>query len=306
MTPREIGRVVRATRRAQGLRQDQLAGAANVGVRFLSELEAGKKTAQIGKVLAVLPFPGRPSTHILKPSSARFPAMTENEAFAMRLAARMGVSVASVQPGVVADRSFLLVERYDRHVEDEGTVRRLHQEDFCQALGIPPAQKYASEGGPGFARCLDLVRRVCARPAREVLKLLDAAILQLLLGNADAHGKNYSLLAGPDESIEVAPLYDLLSTIAYPDLSPTLAMKVAGRGRLRQLRRGDWERFAASVGMAAGFVQRRVRELCDVAVENCSGVARELASPGLSDEALAKYAKRVAGRARRLATSVGP
>ena len=54
MTPREIGRIVRATRRAQGLRQDQLAGAANVGVRFLSELEAGKKTAQVGKVLAVL------------------------------------------------------------------------------------------------------------------------------------------------------------------------------------------------------------------------------------------------------------
>ena len=190
--------------------------------------------------VVALPSPGRPSTHILKPSTARFPAITENEAFAMRLAARMALSVAPVQPGVVASRSFLLVERYDRRVEGDGTIERLHQEDFCQALGVPPARKYASEGGPTFARCFDLVRRVCTRPAREVLKLLDAAILQMLLGNADAHGKNYSLLARPDGSIEIAPLYDLLSTIAYPDLSPMLAMKIAGRGRLSQLRRGDW------------------------------------------------------------------
>lgn len=147
-----------------------------------------------------LPSPGRPSTHILKPSSARFPAITENEAFAMRLATRMGLSVAPVQPGVVANRSFLLVERYDRRGGGDGTIKRLHQEDFCQALGVPPARKYASEGGPTFARCFELVRRVCTRPAREVLKLLDAAILQMLLGNADAHGKNYSLLARPDGS----------------------------------------------------------------------------------------------------------
>ena len=110
-----------------------------------------------------LPSPGQPSTHILKPSTARFPAITENEAFAMRLAARMGLSVARVQPGVAASRSFLLVERYDRRVEDDGTIKRLHQEDFCQALGVPPAQKYASEGGPTFARCFDLVRLVCTR-----------------------------------------------------------------------------------------------------------------------------------------------
>ena len=250
-----------------------------------------------------LPSPGQPSTHILKPSSARFPAMTENEAFAMRLAARMGLSVASVQPRVVAGRSFLLVERYDRHATDEGTVRRLHQEDFCQALGIPPARKYASEGGPGFTRCFDLVRRVCTRPAREILKLLDAAILQLLLGNADAHGKNYGLLASPDGSIEVAPLYDLVSTIAYPDLSPTLAMKIAGRGRLRQLRPGDWERFAANVGLSARFVGRRVRDLSASAEEEGPATVAELASPGLSEEALAGCARRVASRARRLAKS---
>lgn len=257
----------------------------------------------IGGAVA-LPSPGRPSTHILKPSTARFPAITENEAFAMCLAARMGLSVAPVQPGVVANRSFLLVERYDRRMRGDGMVERLHQEDFCQALGVPPARKYASEGGPTFARCFELVRRVCTRPAREVLKLLDAAILQVLLGNADAHGKNYSLLAHPDGSIEIAPLYDLLSTVAYSDLSPMLAMKIAGRGRLRRLRRGDWDRFAANADLSARFVRRRVRELCGSAEEAGQATVEELVSPRLDEEALAGCARRVAGRARRLAESV--
>ena len=141
-------------------------------------------------------------------------------------------------------------------------------------------------------------------PAREVLKLLDAAILQMLLGNADAHGKNYSLLSRPDGSIEVAPLYDLLSTIAYPDLSPMLAMKIAGRGRLRQLRRGDWDRFAASAGLSARFVRRRVRELSGSAEEAGLATVEELVSPGLGEDALAGYARRVAGRARQVARSV--
>jgi serine/threonine-protein kinase HipA len=251
-----------------------------------------------------LPSPGGLSTHILKPSTARFPAITENEAFAMRLAARMGLPVAPVQPGVVASRSFLLVERYDRRVEDDGAIKRLHQEDFCQALGVLPARKYASEGGPTFARCFDLIRRVCTRPAREVLKLLDAAILQTLLGNADAHGKNYSLLSRDDGSTEVAPLYDLLSTIAYPDLSPTLAMKIAGRGTLRQLRPGDWDRFAAGAGLSARFVRRRVRELCGSAEEARLATVEDLVSPGLSEEALAGCSRRIANRARRLAKSV--
>lgn len=126
----------------------------------------------------------------------------------------------------------------------------------------------------------------------------------MLLGNADAHGKNYSLLARPDGSIEVAPLYDLLSTVAYPDLSPMLAMKIAGRGRLRQLRRGDWDRFAASADLSARFVRRRVRDLCGLADDAGPAIAEELALPGLGEEALAGYARRVMGRARRLAGSV--
>ena len=251
-----------------------------------------------------LPAPGQPTTHILKPPIARFEATTENEAFAMRLAAGLGLDAAPVEPYPVGGGPpCLLIGRYDRRPGPDGVVRRLHQEDFCQALGIVAARKYAAEGGPGFRQCFELVRRACSRPAVELLRLLDATILQVLLGNADAHGKNYSLLYRED-GIALAPLYDLLSTVAYPELSPGFAMKVARRATLEALRRGDWDRFAGGMGLGAPIVRRRVRELAGLALERAEGVADDLARSGLNGSVLARCAERSKDRARRLALTV--
>lgn len=251
-----------------------------------------------------LPSPGEPTTHILKPPIADLDGATENEAFTMRLAARMGLTVAPVRLRVVGGRPCLLVERYDRRSAADGQVDRLHQEDFCQALGILPERKYASDGGPGFPQCFDLIRRVCTRPAAAVLGLLDAAIIQVLLGNADAHGKNYSFLRPPDGQIGLAPLYDLLSTIVYPRFSPKFAMSIAGRSRLRDIRRGDWDRFARRGGLGPPFVRRRVTELCERVEETSVAVTRELALTGLSRHALANQSEMVRARASRLAATV--
>ena len=250
-----------------------------------------------------LPAPGQPTTHILKPPITRFEATTENEAFAMRLAARLGLDVAPVDVRTVPERPCLLVTRYDRRTGPDGAIRRLHQEDFCQALGIVAGRKYTAEGGPGFRQCFDLVRRTCARPAVEVLKLLDAAIVQALLGNADAHGKNYSLLYR-GSGVELAPLYDLLSTVVYPDLSPKFAMKIAGRATLSELRPGDWDCFAKSMELGAPIARRRVRELASLALERTGTVVEELSLPGLDRKALAGLAARIEGRARRLMLTV--
>ena len=251
-----------------------------------------------------LPAPGQPTTHILKPPIARFEATTENETFAMRLAAGLGFDAAPVEPYRVGEGPpCLLIGRYDRRSGPDGAVRRVHQEDFCQALGVVAGRKYAAEGGPGFPQCFDLVRRACARPAVELLKLLDAAIVQVLLGNADAHGKNYSLLYRGD-GIALAPLYDLLSTAAYPELSPGFAMKVARRATLEELRRGDWDRFAGGIGLGAPIVRRRVGELSGLARERAEGVADDLARMGLDENALARCAVRITDRARRLALTV--
>ena len=92
-----------------------------------------------------LPEPGQLSTHILKPPIAHLPSTTENEALAHRLAAAIGLPTAAVEPRRTGGRPYLIVERYDRTVDTAGVIRRLHQEDFCQALGVASENKYASE-----------------------------------------------------------------------------------------------------------------------------------------------------------------
>ena len=217
----------------------------------------------------------------------------------MRLASKLGLDVAAVEIRAVAGCPYLLVERYDRAVDSDGQVRRLHQEDFCQALGVFTERKYASEGGPTFKTSFDLVRRACTRPAIELLKLLDAAIVQVLIGNADAHGKNYSLLHR-DDGIVLAPLYDLLCTVAYPDLSPTFAMKIARRGTLADLKPGDWNSFAEEAGLAPPFVRRRVTELANAALECRTQVAEELTNSPASRLALQGFGNRIEQRAAAL------
>ncbi len=247
-----------------------------------------------------LPAPGQPTTHILKPPISRFKATTENEAFVMRLAASIGLDVATVEPRVVKDRTFLLVQRYDRAIGDDGNVRRIHQEDFCQALGVPPETKYASEGGPTFKDCFALLRRVAARPAVDVLKLLDAVIFNAIVGNADAHGKNFSILHG-NEGPRLAPLYDLLATVAYPDLSPRFAMKIGKRATLAELDAKGWIAFAADAGLGLPLIRRRVAEISEATIARAPEVAQALAGHGLDDEGLSDLASIIAGRAERCA-----
>ena len=245
-----------------------------------------------------LPVPGQPTTHILKPQIDRFPGTTENESFAMRLAAAVGLDAAAVEPRA-AGRTFLLVERYDRSVSKDG-VSRIHQEDFCQALGVPPERKYAGEGGPAFRDCFALLRRVSARPAVDVLKLLDAAVFNLVVGNADAHGKNFSLLhdgRGP----RLAPLYDLLATVAYPDLSPRLAMRIGRRGTLEEMDADGWARFARDGGLSLPLVRRRVVEVAERVAALAEQVAAELEQPGLDGAMLAELAGATVHRAKRCA-----
>jgi serine/threonine-protein kinase HipA len=132
-----------------------------------------------------------------------------------------------------------------------------------------------------------------------VLALLDAAIFNLIVGNADAHGKNFSLLYHQD-SLSLAPFYDLVSTIAYPDLSPKLAMKIAKRATLEEIGQQTWADFAEDLGLGAPFVRRRVRELADAVRSKAPGVAESITLPGLDAGAVAAHAALVAARAERV------
>jgi serine/threonine-protein kinase HipA len=250
-----------------------------------------------------LPAPGQPTTHILKPAIARFPNTTENEALVMTLAASVGLPVASVTARSVEGRPHLLVTRYDRRFDEAGQAHRLHQEDFCQALGIVPERKYAVEGGPTFKTGFDLLRRATTVPAVAVLAFLDAAIFNLIVGNADAHGKNFSLLY-QSAGVSLAPFYDLLSTVAYPDLSPNLAMKIAKRPTIEEIGPTTWAAFAEDIGLAASFVRRRVKELSDAVIAHVPSIANGTPLATLDASALKEYAALSSSRAERLAKTI--
>lgn len=250
-----------------------------------------------------LPLPGQATTHILKPPIARFSGTTENEAFVMRLAAEIGLDVAPVEPRSANGRPFLLVKRYDRYRDAEGLVRRIHQEDFCQALGVPPETKYASEGGPTFKDCFELLRRVSERPSTDIAKLLDAVIFNLIVGNADAHGKNFSILYD-NQGPRMAPLYDLLSTVTYPDLSPKMAMRIGQRATLADMDADGWQTFSKETGVGLFLVRRRVRELTDAAGDVIPRLSENMSPLAADSLTLNHVAALIADRAKLVALSI--
>ncbi|MCQ8185461.1 type II toxin-antitoxin system HipA family toxin [Parvularcula maris] len=250
-----------------------------------------------------LPAPGQPSTHILKPPIDRFNGTTENEAFCLSLASAMGLSTALAQLRYVREKPYLLVERYDRLETSFDVSARIHQEDFCQALGLPSSKKYAGEGGPGLRDCFNLVRRVTTRPAANVLRLLDAVIFNVLIGNCDAHGKNFSLLYRGFKT-ELAPLYDLLSTIQYPDLSDRFAMRVGGEVRLEDIGKRSWTVLAEVTGISEPFIRKRVQELSALAAQQNEAVAEGILRDGGKEEYLAPLTITIAHRTQSLSQRV--
>jgi serine/threonine-protein kinase HipA len=247
-----------------------------------------------------LPAPGQPTTHILKPPMSGYPDSVINEAFGMRLAARLGLRVAPVEIGLAEGLPYLRVERNDRTWDHAGRIERIHQEDFSQALGYGPEQKYASDGGPGFRDCYELVRAVCTPPAPAVLGLTDAAIFNVLLGNADAHSKNFSLLYDAAGRVTLAPLYDLLCTAAWPQVAANLAMRIARRSRLEDFKADTWSLFAADMGVSAPYVRRRVQALGRDAGQAALEVAAQLAGPAAPAEQLQGLVDIVVQRSGRL------
>ena len=218
-----------------------------------------------------LPLDGAPSTHILKPGGDRFEGVVANEALCMRMAAAIGIPTAKVEVRTVEGMDYLLVERYDRVYrtgpEKEPVLERLHQEDFCQAVGIVSEMKYQKEGGPSLKRCFALLREVSSTPDTDLDHLLDAVIFNYLVGNNDAHGKNFSLLyrgiGTGDMQVSLSPLYDSLSTVYYPEVSRSMAMKLGGQYSSEKVMPPNFEQFAEEAGLAKPMVRRRVLEVVE-------------------------------------------
>ncbi|MBA4285329.1 MAG: hypothetical protein C0434_07325 [Xanthomonadaceae bacterium] len=243
----------------------------------------------------VKPAPGAISTHILKPAIRDLPGSIENEAFCMTLARRCGLGVPDCW--IETDPPLYVVERYDR-IRDvaTGRVKRLHQEDFCQALGVPSSNKYEAEGGPSLKACFDLVRRVSSDPTGDLLRLLDWVIFNFLIGNHDAHAKNLSLIYRGGQT-RLAPFYDLISTAAYPGLSEKFAMRIGGAKTVRYMSMRDWREFADDCGMTFNFVAVRLAQMLFDVGENFHALSDDF---DLSDRPLSMVADVISQRNEHL------
>jgi len=218
-----------------------------------------------------LPLDGSPSTHILKPAIEHYEGIVFNEAFCMSLAHVTGLNAAKIEIRRVEDIDCLLIERYDRRAVTgpsgaPGLLEREHQEDFCQALGVVPENKYQNEGGPSLKQCFDLLRQVSSVPVLDLRALLDAVIFNFLVGNHDAHGKNFSIIYGRETRL--APLYDIVSTAFYPELSTKMAMTLGGEYASEKITARHFDVFADEVGLGKPMVRSRLQELAEEILAN--------------------------------------
>jgi serine/threonine-protein kinase HipA len=199
------------------------------------------------------PLHGRPSTHILKAEDRRFPGMAQAESDCLALAREVGLTPVDSHVRVFAGIPCLITERYDRSVAADGSVGRIHQEDLCQAVGIDGAAnrgraKYQRRGGggPGWRQAARLLDAYARDAAEELAQLVSALAFTIAIGNADAHAKNLSFIHDTATTIRLAPLYDTVPTLLWPELTDESALSVNGRYSMRQLTVDDIVAEAAS------------------------------------------------------------
>lgn len=207
-----------------------------------------------------IPSSGVPTTHILKPRIGGLEQSVANEYFCMSLARMVGLKTATVEFRRAVDIEYLLVERYDRAYTENKHIGRIHQEDFCQAFGIVSTKKYEADGGPSFRDCFAIIDKV-SFPAVDKVELLKRVLFNFIVGNADCHGKNFSLLHHEDGQIRLAPAYDILSTAIYSKLTTHNAMSIGGESELNSVRYRHWEKFCKQTNILPAALRRAAKDL---------------------------------------------
>jgi len=200
-----------------------------------------------------LPKNGAPSTHIVKPTgSGDLSSLAANEYICTKLAEYCGLPTSKTELKRIGDAEFLLINRYDR-ICDENRFSRIHQEDMCQALGILSDRKYQNDGGPGIADVYKLIKENTTIPLLETRNFLRYVVFNLVIGNCDAHGKNYSLLFH-NGAVRLAPIYDAVCTIVYPNLTRKFSMKVGKHYEIKKINQDDFGVLAEEIGLKSKTV----------------------------------------------------
>lgn len=239
-----------------------------------------------------LPGGTAPSTHIVKQSHIRLDGIVTNEQLSMMTAAKCGIEVPEsfiMDLGKGEDNAVLYAaRRYDRTFDDSVKLinglpcpLRLHQEDFSQAMGIPAAEKYEKSRLGYMGKMFELLRRVSSDPIRDQRKLLDMIIFCFLLGNTDAHIKNYSLLYGKNlRGIRLAPAYDLVSTTVYESSTREMAFYIGDSLLIDDISESSFRAVAAEINLGERFIAGRFDAMCSHYREALREASRELRESG--------------------------
>lgn len=243
-----------------------------------------------------------PTTHSLKPAVAGLADHDLNEHLCLAAASLLGLTAARSEIREFGDERAIVVERYDRARSGNGTVVRVHQEDVCQSLGLPPTEKYQNEGGPGPEQIIGLLRRSIHLPAdaeRQVDRFVAALAFNWLIGGTDAHAKNYSVLLTGGQ-IRLAPLYDVASALPYDDLflpKLTMAMRIGGEYRLTAISGRHWRRLAEANRLDTDAVVARIENLASRTPDALASVAAAEPIRRLGSDLPARLVERVAAHA---------
>ena len=208
-----------------------------------------------------IPKNNTPTTHILKPVIAGLDETIENEYICLKSAQKLGIKVPKVEIWQVEDLKYFLIERYDREIINN-KIKRIHQEDFCQASNIISAYKYQAEGGVDFKRCFEILRKT-TMPAKAVNQFLELMVFNYLIGNNDAHGKNFSILYFDDGNIELAPAYDILCSQVYPEMTKKMAMKIGGYYEHDKILLRHFERLAKENNINFTQLKKIIKNQCE-------------------------------------------
>lgn len=240
-----------------------------------------------------------PTTHILKPPTGEWDGHAENEHFSLQLARSLGLIVPNSNVLRFQDEIAIVVERYDRARAGTRWLR-IHQEDMCQALGLHPARKYESDGGPGVRRIVELLREHSSSPDEDVQAFLDGIAFNWLIAGTDAHAKNYSLLLGRNGVVRLAPFYDLASILPYPAVNMNkakLAMKIGGEYRLRNIGLRNWQKLAAELRFEETKLIERVRTMARDLPDHVTTIQKQIEADGLSHTTITRLCEGLKARA---------
>jgi len=202
------------------------------------------------------PVEGAPSTHIVKPTTT-WAHSARNEALVLNLGRACGLTDRKAWTEQMGDSTVLVAERYDRRTSGT-TIMRLHQEDMCQASGIRPVDKYRI--GRPSGQMARLLREFADSPRAEAARLFRQVAFRAVVGDEDGHGKNYSLLL-EDGGVRVAPLYDSLCTLIYPELSGRMATPIGAQVSLAEVDRAALLDEARAMGLTGSDADGIVDDL---------------------------------------------